>query len=483
MILISDMASWSSLLFGAPGPGAQAHVFGFDLGSVHAVADGVIAASLLIVAAALLVLYYRRGEGSRRECILLSLFTLFLATTGLAHFASAFALWIPDPRLEGVLNAASAVFALVTAIVFWQLLPSLLTRPSRGRLEAEIAAHLATLGELKEARQQLEERVEIRTKELAEAKQRFEIALRGSPITVFSQDRDMRYVWVHNPPTGIEPSDLVGKTDDEALPEDAATPIVAAKQRAMETGESQTIESKLALFGRERSFYLVIEPLRDDCGVVVGTTSVAVDITERKEQEDQLRLLLRELTHRSKNLLAVINAIARQTASRTRSVDDFLQRFSARLVAIGCSQDLLVADDWHGASLRTLIEQQLSAHADRFGGQIVIDGEDIVLKPEAIQNIGLALHELATNAQKYGALSKDSGHVRIHWQLGDAARLKLVWEEQGGPPVTTPERSGFGRAMIENVVGRALEGDVKLSFPTSGVRCVIEIPAAQVASR
>ena len=179
----------------------------------------------------------------------------------------------------------------------------------------------------------------------------------------------------------------------------------------------------------------------------------------------------------------MINAIARQTASRTRSVEDFLQRFSARLVAIGCSQDLLVADDWHGASLRTLVEQQLSAHSDRFGGQIVIDGEDIVLKPEAIQNLGLALHELATNAQKYGALSKDSGRVRIHWQFGDTAKLKLVWEEQGGPPVTAPERSGFGRSMIENVVGRALEGDVELSFPSSGVRCVIVIPAAQVASR
>jgi PAS domain S-box-containing protein len=477
------MASWSSLPFGTSGPATQAQAFGFGLGSVHAVADGIIAASLLIVAASLLVLYYRRGEGSRRERILLSLFTLFLVTTGLAHFASAFALWIPDPRLEGVLNAASAVFALITAIVFWQLLPSLLTRPSRGRLEAEIAAHLKTLDELKEARQQLEQRVATRTKELAEAKQRFEIALRGSPITVFSQDRDMRYVWVHNPPAGIKPSDLVGKTESEVLPNESAAPIVAAKERAMATGESQTIESKFALFGRERSFYLVIEPLRDDRGGIVGTTSVAVDITERKEAEDQLRLLLRELTHRSKNLLAVINAIARQTASRTRSIDDFLQRFSARLVAIGCSQDLLVADDWHGASLRTLIEQQLSAHADRFGGQIIIDGEDIVLKPEAIQNIGLALHELATNAQKYGALSEDSGRVRIHWQLGEAAKLQLVWEELGGPPVTAPERSGFGRAMIENVVGRALEGDVKLSFPTSGVRCVIEIPAAQVASR
>ena len=98
--------------------------------------------------------------------------------------------------------------------------------------------------------------------------------------------------------------------------------------------------------------------------------------------------MLRELTHRCKNLLAVIHAIARQTASRTRSVEDFLDRFSARLVAIGCSHDLLIADNWHGASLRMLVEQQLGEHADRFGEQIAIEGEDVMLKPEAVQNSG-----------------------------------------------------------------------------------------------
>ena len=142
-----------------------------------------------------------------------------------------------------------------------------------------------------------------------------------------------------------------------------------------------------------------------------------------------------------------------------------------------------MADDWHGASLRTLVEQQLSAYADRFGGQIAIDGEDIMLKPETVQNLGLALHELATNAQKYGALSSDSGRVCIHWQVCDAAKLKLIWEERGGPPVTAPERSGFGRAMLETVVSRALAGEVKLSFPAKGVCCVIVIPPAQVTSR
>lgn len=477
------MQSWLSSLFGTEGFAARSEVGTSGIVLLSAVADAVIAASFVIIPAALIFLYYRRGEHDRRSRALLALFILVLLTVGLSHFASLFASWGSGQVLAGVLKALSALFALTTAIVIWKLTPKLLRRPSRDRLQAEIAAHLDTLDELNEARQQLEQRVEERTKELAEAKQRFEIALRGSPITVFSQDRDMRFVWVHNPPTGINPTYLLGKTDVEVFPSEAAEEIVAAKREAMATGLPQTIESNFELFGRVRSFYLLVEALRDDHGAVVGTTSVAVDISDRKAAENQLRLLLRELTHRSKNQLAVIQAIARQTASRTRSIDDFLQNFGARLVAIGCAQDLLVADDWHGASLRTLIEQQLSAYADRFGSRIAIEGEDVMLKPEAVQNLGLALHELATNAQKYGALSSNSGRVRIQWQLCDAARLKLVWEERGGPPVTEPERSGFGRAMLETVVSRALDGEVKLSFPSKGVRCVIVIPPAQVAAR
>ncbi len=382
------------------------------------------------------------------------------------------------------MKAAAALLALTTAIVIWKLAPQLWRLPSRDRLQAEVAAHLHSFEELKASRHRLEERVEARTKELAEAQQRIEIALRGSPISVFSQDKDMRFTWAHNPPAGLSPGRLEGKTDAEVLPAETAETIMAAKQKAMDTGDAQQLETNLELLGRKRSFYLVIEPLLDEHDAVLGTTSVAVDISDRKASEDQLRLVLRELTHRCKNMLAVIHAIARQTASRTRSVDDFLDRFSARLVAIGCSHDLLIADDWHGASLRMLVEQQLGDHTDRIGEQIAIEGEDVMLKPEAVQNLGLALHELATNAQKYGSLSGPEGRVSIRWQFcEEASKLRLTWQERGGPPVTPPERSGFGRAMIETVVGRALEGDVRLSFPPKGVRCEIVIPLAQVTSR
>jgi two-component sensor histidine kinase len=451
---------------------------------LHAVADGVIAASFLIIPAALLYIHKRRGESNPGETALITLFALFILAVGLAHFASLVALWAPTQGIEGLLKAAAALLALTTAIVIWKLAPQLLRLPSRDRLQAEVAAHLRTFEELKGARHQLEERVEARTKELEEAKQRFEIALRGSPISVFSQDRDMRFTWAHNAPVGLSPEFLKGKTDAEVLPAEAAAVIMAAKRKVMETGTAEELETDFELFGRKRSFYLLIEALRNGNGAVLGTTSVAVDVSERKANEDQLRLLLRELTHRSKNLLAVIHAIARQTASRTRSVEDFLDRFSARLCAIGCSHDLLIADNWQGASLRMLVEQQLGEHAEQFGETIAIEGEDVMLKPEAVHNLGLALHELATNAQKYGSLSDPRGQVRIEWQFcEEASKLKLVWQERGGPPVTPPQRSGFGRAMIETVIGQALEGDVSLSFPPKGVRCVIVIPSAQVTSR
>jgi two-component sensor histidine kinase len=250
----------------------------------------------------------------------------------------------------------------------------------------------------------------------------------------------------------------------------------------METGQAQELEANFELFGRKRSLYLIVEALTGETGEVLGTTSVAVDISERKASEDQLRLLLRELTHRSKNLLAVIHAIARQTASRTRSIQDFLDRFSARLVAIGASHDLLIADNWTGASLRMLVEQQLSQHSDRFGEQIAIDGEDVMLKPEAVQNLGLALHELATNATKYGSLSRRSGTVNLSWSLeagNDSQVLSVLWQERGGPTVEKPKRSGFGSLLIESSIPGAR---VEREFRPEGLICKIDLPLPRAAA-
>jgi two-component sensor histidine kinase len=208
-----------------------------------------------------------------------------------------------------------------------------------------------------------------------------------------------------------------------------------------------------------------------------------VDVTERKEGEAHLRLLLRELTHRSKNLLAVIQAMARQTARHAGSIDAFLNQFGARLQALAASHDLLVRESWYGAALQELVRSQLGAYIDRDQTQITIEGPAVALKPEAAQNLGLALHELAANAARYGALSVPEGRVSIVWNraaAGDGGALTLDWREELGPPVKTRRKKGFGSMVIERNLAMALEAKVDLEFEPGGLHCHIVIPSNQI---
>jgi two-component sensor histidine kinase len=209
-----------------------------------------------------------------------------------------------------------------------------------------------------------------------------------------------------------------------------------------------------------------------------------VDITERKEGEAHLRLLMRELTHRSKNLLAVIQAMARQTARHVGSIDAFLTRFGARLQALASSHDLLVQESWYGVSLSELVRSQLGHYVDREDAQVSLSGPDIVLKPEAAQSLGLALHELATNAAKYGALSVPAGRVAITWTRlppTEGNGVEVWWIEENGPKVKAPRQRGFGRMVIEQNLTRALDAEVELSFSPAGLRCRIVMPVTQLS--
>lgn len=477
------MENWKELFGGGDYlPRGDALLWQPSMIALHTVSDFFIGVAFLLIPLAMLrFLRLRRDlpENSRR---LAGFFMLFIAACGVTHLADTVTIWVPVYWLHGLLKAVTASLSIATAVVMWPLIPQILRLPSPSRLQSEIDAHLRTMDELRGTQRELEERVETRTKELREAKSRFETALRNSPISIATQDRDLRYTWAHNLPDGLEPETVIGKTDENGLiPADVATKVIALKHSAMESDSARSWEVMIDRRGRPHWFDLLIEPLHDDQGIV-GVTTVAVDITQRKQSEEQLRVLLRELTHRSKNLLAVIQSIARRTAARTTSIEQFLDQFGARLVAIGSAHDLLVAEDWKGASLKTLIESQLSGFGDLIGTRIALDGEDIHLKPEATQNIAMALHELASNAAKFGALSNDAGKVGIAWSIqdGEAQTFVFGWKEQGGPDVTPPGHVGFGRMMIERVVGQALNGKVKLDFEPDGVSYVIEIPATHV---
>ena len=312
---------------------------------------------------------------------------------------------------------------------------------------------------------------------------RYETALRGSQVTVYTQDRDLRYTSVSAPMLGRSIEDLLGRTDQEILPDDVSGKVIELKREALSSGEPQGMEVSIEDDRGIRWHDLHIEPLHNDAGDIIGLTCAAVDVTERKEGEAHLRLLLRELTHRSKNLLAVIQAMARQTARHAGSIEAFLDQFGARLQALAASHDLLVRESWYGASVNELIRSQLAVYMDREEEQVVIDGPAVALKPEAAQNLGLALHELAVNAAKYGALSVPNGRLSITWERRDNSggeALALVWREENGPKVKPRRKQGFGSMVIERNLARALDAEVDLSFDPDGLRCHVVIPGSQI---
>lgn len=346
----------------------------------------------------------------------------------------------------------------------------------------------AKLAQAEEARRRLEEQVNAQAWELNLLRARFaryETALRGSQVIVYTQDRDLHYTSLSNPILGRPIEDILGRTDEELFPPTSAETIVALKREALNTGRSTRAEICIEEGDGGRWHDLHVEPLRNDAGDIIGLTCASIDVTERKEGEAHLRLLLRELSHRSKNLLAVIQAMARQTARHAGSTDAFLTQFGARLQALAASHDLLVRESWYGASINELVRSQLARYLERNHAQLAIAGPDAALKPEAAQNLGLALHELAINAEKFGALSVPEGHVSITWEQRDTPKGRVIafdWREQTGPKVKARRKKGFGSMVIEHNLARALDATVELTFEPEGLRCSVVIPSSQIVA-
>ena len=184
---------------------------------------------------------------------------------------------------------------------------------------------------------------------------------------------------------------------------------------------------------------------------------------------------MREVNHRARNMLGVVNAIARQTAAR--NPEDFVDCFSERIQALSANQDLLVRSDWQGVDVEDLVRAQLAHFADLIGSRIVLRDPKLRLNPASAQAIGLALHELATNAAKYGALSTDRGRLDIGWGT-DGDTLTISWTERDGPQVSPPQRCGFGTVVMKKMTERSVQGRVDLDYAPSGVTWRLTCPAA-----
>jgi len=205
------------------------------------------------------------------------------------------------------------------------------------------------------------------------------------------------------------------------------------------------------------------------------------DSITAKQENEELRFATDELGHRIKNLVAVIQSVARQTMRQSSTKEDFEARFSKRLRAFGHSLDLLIANNWRGALIHELVRLELTPFGLLDQVHVSVKGPPVALSPVAARNIGLALHELATNASKYGALSVPEGKVALHWNLAShdgEQRFHMVWHESGGPIVTKPARRGFGLQVIQRITAQALAGKMTYEFLPAGVRWTLDIPAA-----
>jgi PAS domain S-box-containing protein len=203
---------------------------------------------------------------------------------------------------------------------------------------------------------------------------------------------------------------------------------------------------------------------------------VAQDVTDRRAYEERIELLMREARHRTKNILSLVQAVARQTAAKEQP-EDFIESFTERIQALAANQDLLVKNQWQGADVDDLLRVQLAHFADLVGSRIAVRGPKLRLNAAAAQAVGLAVHELATNAGKYGALSTDAGRVDVSWQL-DGDTYTMGWIERSGPPVRPPKRRGFGSTVVESMAKRAVGGEVELDYAASGFEWHLSCPAA-----
>jgi PAS domain S-box-containing protein len=222
---------------------------------------------------------------------------------------------------------------------------------------------------------------------------------------------------------------------------------------------------------------------RDASGRAVRAVGSSSDITERKRNEERQSLLMTELDHRVRNILASITAITRQTRAERRSIDDFVRILSGRIEAMGRAHSLLSESHWEGARLHALLDQELARYLEAKPAPVSITGGDVVLRPKAAQSLAVALHELTTNAARYGALSTEQGRLEVAWRLATddpEAALRLEWRERGGAPVAIPGSDGFGTLVLRRMLAHDLGAAVDLEYAPGGLVCRIALPASQI---
>lgn len=324
--------------------------------------------------------------------------------------------------------------------------------------------------------------------ELRESETHFRLMSEHAPVMIWISDangkclhlnRMLRRFW------GLAEADIVEFDWSETIHPDDAAAIREGVGTAVAKRTSVQVKGRYRnAAGRYRVLETVARPRIAASGEFLGMIGVNVDITEKDEAEKARELLVAELNHRVKNTLAIVQGIALQTFRSDSSPGEARRAFEGRLIALARAHNLLTQANWEDASLEELASLTLQAQGVS-AARLAIKGPSISLPPKEAVSVGLALHELSTNAMKYGALSNGSGRVELTWERieGEQSRLRLKWQESGGPPVCPPARAGFGSFLLQRTLGDDLNGKVNVRFDPEGVVCLVEAPLRTEASR
>ncbi|HTG22705.1 MAG TPA: response regulator [Reyranella sp.] len=337
-------------------------------------------------------------------------------------------------------------------------------------LEARVAARTAEL--------------EAQTERLRQSEERRSIALSAGDMGSWEVDLATDHLeWDDGPyrifgvdPAHFEPT--VERIEAMMHPDDREKNALAA---IVDSGESRfQVEFRIVRpSGEVRWCYGAGIITRDADGKPVRMNGVTVDITDRKRAEERQVLLAREVDHRAKNTLAVVLSVLRLT--RAPTTKDFIATVEGRVHALAATHNLLSATRWEGADLGKIVEEEMAPYHANHRQRVITGGPAVVLLPATAQAVALALHELATNAAKYGALSTETGTLGVTWRAeGDA--LVLDWTETGGPPTAEPARLGFGLTIVRSSIEAQFRGGVSYEWRREGLRCTLSIPAAQIAA-
>lgn len=306
----------------------------------------------------------------------------------------------------------------------------------------------------------------------------------STPSSIFALDANNSFTLLNDAMAsffGRSKADLLGKSLHDVFPAELADSLIEVNNRVMSSGQPISTEEVIRNQDGDLPRVVITSkfPLRDHAGNIKGLGGVATDITERKRAEEQRTLMIRELDHRVKNNLAIVLSIADHTARSVDTIDEFSARFIGRIMALARVHGLLAQSRWEGTDLGTLVERTLQPHMDQDHLRIRTRGEPCQIPARATGPLCMTLHELATNAAKYGSLSSPTGVVDISWVTAAAPDgspvVRVTWVESGGPPVQSPAVFGFGTNLIQYGMAHEIGASVTLEFRPGGVWCLMVI--------